>query len=503
MASSIRIAYEVAARNPVRRLIIAILIGGLGPARSLPAQSLWEVSPYKIRVWLNLADSPEVPRAWSWSLSQYFVERAQSAASAVWRVSVQPAPTPYRQALLSGTQLDALELLSAHDHLSQSDKLLVLNVQADGGAYVLSAQELDVQTRVWSRRIDRAVHDASAVPMVAFQMLCDVFVPLVDIVRVEGTEVTAEYRAAALAIPPESIRAWKDPARIVAGDVLVPYIRKRDRRNRVTATGVTAVDYTVLVVKQAETGVQIENSDARPKFSIECETFSGYRQPFRVRRSARSQQLALLGRPSESSTTLRAHDRRDKERPLEGYEVYARAPGGQTSEYVGRTDREGKVTISRSDTLVRVLFIKSGTRLLAKLPVVPGLASQVDVPLPNDQSRLEAEGFLIGIQESLVDLVARREILVSRIRANIEKKQFELAQQLIDELRRLPSREDFETSVQQKRQLLSASDAQVQQRIDQLFSETRDLFTKYFDPRQVQQLRGELESARGSEVSLR
>ena len=145
---------------------------------------------------------------------------------------------------------------------------------------------------------------------------------------------------------------------------------------------------------------------------------------------------------------------------------------------------------------MRVLFVRSGTQLLGKLPLVPGAEPYLQAPLRNDDQRLEAEGFLLGIQESLVDLVARREVLSMRIRQRIEGGQLDEAEQLLGELRRLDTQEDFSRRVEQRKKSLSNVSAEVQQRIDQLFADTRSLLGQYLDPKRVQQLQNQLDQAR-------
>ena len=78
----------------------------------------------------------------------------------------------------------------------------------------------------------------------------------------------------------------------------------------------------------------------------------------------------------------------------------------------------------------------------------------------------------------------------------IEKGRYDAAEPLLSELRRLPNREDFENLVTNRKQLLSTGDDQVQVKIDKLFNDTRELFTKFLDPHRVQELQEQLRTAR-------
>jgi hypothetical protein len=231
---------------------------------------------------------------------------------------------------------------------------------------------------------------------------------------------------------------------------------------------------------------------------LTCEFQSGFRQPFSTRRSSRIQQLALLVKPRLDATTLRLVNRQALDEPLAGYEVYSRGPDEkQVPQLVGRTDWRGELTIERDeDEPIKVLLVRNGQQLLGKLPLVAGEQPLLVAPLRNDELRLEAEGFLLGVQDSLVDLVARREVLATRIRRAIEAGELERADTLLRELRQLDTQEDFARRVQQRKQTLSTVDPQVQQKIDELFAQTRSLLGKYLSQDQVDELTRALEAAK-------
>lgn len=453
-------------------------------ATSSPAQSIWQLTPYNVSVWVAFEDHPEIPASWRETIPAQLETHCEAVLGAIWNTTVSTVPTSFRQQALSGATPAAFGLVSSNESLASADKLFVVAVSVQDGGFKITVRELDISTRVWSGSQSVVSFATTDVVRETFRLLTEVFLPLAQIVRVEDTDVSAEVRAGALSLPESSSRYWNNPAQVHEGDFLLPFIRKKDRDGKVKENGVSEVKYTVLLVKQEERG------------TLECEAHSGYRQAFKTRRSSRTQQLALVGRNTGRKTVLHTHDRADESINLVGYDVFAREPGSDQSTFIGRTDWRGELEIPVGSTPVRILFIKSGSRVLAKLPVVPGLQARIDVALRDDDARLEAEGFLLGVQESLVDLVARREILTIRIKKMIEKGRYDDAEPLITELRRLPTREDFENLVQQRKQLLSTGDARVQDRIDKLFTETRELFTTFLDPRRVQQLQDALREGR-------
>ncbi|MCA9212144.1 MAG: hypothetical protein KDB27_03690 [Planctomycetales bacterium] len=469
------------------RAILAALTYVICFSQSTCAQSLWEVTPYNVEIWVALEDHPEVAPSWATRLPLSLKKSSDTSLGAVWQTNATLAPPQYRQALLNGESPNAFLLIEANPSLAEADKLMIVSLKSGDGGIRVEARELDTATRVWSDIQAATCLSGDEIPRTAFQLLTNVFSPLAFIVRVEDAAVTAEVRAGALTLPESAVRSWKNPTVVQPGDFLLPYIRKTDRDGKVKENGVTEVKYTVLLVQSADSNG-----------TLACEAHSGYRQAFTTRRSSRSRQLALIGRNTGRETVLHTHNRVDENIDLVGYDVFAREPGSEKSTLIGRTDWRGELVIPPADTPVRILFIKSGNRVLAKLPVVPGLQGRIEVALRDDNARLEAEGFLLGVQENLVDLVARREILSIRIRGLINKGQYDEADELLSELRQLPTRESFENLVTNRKQLLSTGDSQVQDKIDELFANTRDLFNKFLDPQRVDELQQQIRGARES-----
>jgi hypothetical protein len=464
------------------RLFGWFMAAWLATAAAGRGQSIWEVTPYRIEVWVTFQPHPRVDPQWAQQLPQEIQQLAESRVGAVWRLQAQTPPAEFLGDLMGNVQLN-LEPLRQQNYLGDVDKLVVLSVRDHADGYRLSAREADLLTRQWSTTQSITVADGANLGLQALKLICDVFTPMVRIERIEGATVTAAIRGGALVRPEQSPRYWQVPSQIQAGDVLQPILVKTDRNG---AQGIKLVDWTLMTVT------------AREASTVTCSFESGYRQPFSSRRSSRLQQLAYRVKPRLDSSTVRLVDRRSPSDPLPGYEVYSRPPGSETaSELVGRTDWRGEVIVRRDPQRpVQVLYVRNGQQLLGKLPVVPGEQPLLVASLRNDDLRLEAEGFLLGVQDSLVDLVARRELLASRIRRAIEERALEQADQLLRELRKLETQDDFVRRVQQRKQTLSTVDAQVQQKIDELFAQTGAMMGKYLNQAQVDELSRALEAAR-------
>lgn len=451
-----------------------------------PAQSLWEVTPYRVRIWVMTESDPRVPGVWEDQLREQLPALAQSQVGAAWTTTARAVPAELQIDMLADLDV-SYDLLQQHDDtLRETDKLFVCVIRNLRDAYMLTVREFDFAARRWGPTLQRRLAAPRQLNSASLELVCEAFSPLVRIESVEDSSVVVSVRGSALVRPARSPRRWDLPVEVVAGDVLQAIQRRADRSGNVGPKGVELVKWTVLVA-----------ADKRGERFV-CNWASGYRQPFRNSRSSRIEQLAIRVRPLRDATTIKLVDRKQPDRPLVGYEVHAKSTDeGSPSEFVGRSDWRGKVVVPRqADQPVRVLFVRNGQQLLGKLPVVPGVDAELVAPLRNDDLRLEAEGFLIGVQDSLVDLIARREVLAVRIRRHLQDGELEKADALIKQLRRLETREDFSRRVERRKLALKSNDANVQRKVDELFQQTASLLTRYLDREQVDTLARTLAAAR-------
>ena len=159
------------------------------------------------------------------------------------------------------------------------------------------------------------------------------------------------------------------------------------------------------------------------------------------------------------------------------------------------SDGAGEVTVTPGRSPIQMLFVKSDGTFIARLPIVPGAEARVAVPLPDDDERLRVAARLTALREDMVDLVARRNIAVARVRRQIEAKNFDQARVLLESLDQLPGATQFSRQLDREAQLHRTKDVQVQRRIDSLFSQTRTALGKFLDPRPIGELHEELQQA--------
>ena len=181
--------------------------------------------------------------------------------------------------------------------------------------------------------------------------------------------------------------------------------------------------------------------------------------------------------------------------PLVGYELNEKGTN-KTTDFLGYTDWRGEFEIEASQSPIRTLLVRSGDRVIAKLPIVPGLRDEVVASMVDNRKRVETDGFLSGVQNALVDLVAQRESLTVRIRRLIASGEVERAEALLEELRDLPNQTDFQRDIQKQQQALNVTDPNLRKQIDTMFVETYRLLREYLDVNRVRELESELAAAK-------
>jgi hypothetical protein len=339
------------------------------------------------------------------------------------------------------------------------------------------ARTLGQTVRSESRQLVRLTRDAA-------DLVAETFAPLVRIESTRGKQAMARVRAGGLLLTNTGVSF------VGTGDVLQPVIRRNDRLGEPRPGGIQVLDWTYLLVREKQEQL------------LECDVYSALRNPLGGRSSPSLERLALKSRPRGASTTVQLVARGTPDEPLQGYAVFARQPatdeegGGALTERLGITDWQGSVRVDVVDSPLRILYVKNGTHLLARLPIVPGAEPWQRIALPSDDKRLEAEAFVRGMENSVMDLVARREILAVRIRSRIQDGRFADARQFLNELKSLPTKEELEMTLASRRQAgLAVADESQLRRIDQLLNGTRILLNRHLNPQLLVALEREIDAA--------
>lgn len=484
-----RVAARRVARLFATRLTVMVCVAAAwllpGAGYRLQAQGTWEYNPYRVHVWLAVKPSAWLPDALQRDVLDQLVAQAHVYAGATWRLTSAAAPASLTSTLV--TVLDQVtmeQLIAGGEDVLAHDKLMLLSVQEENGELLIACREVDCHTRTFglvyrsrTQQLDRLARDCMVAVATAFS-------PLVRVEQARGRAATVRVRAGGLVHP----QAEHCVSLVQEGDVLRPVIRRNDRSGEPKPDGIQEVDWTYLLVRQ------------RQEFLLECEVLSAMRNPLGGRSSASVEKLALRVRPRGTDTRLQLLAEGD-EQPLEGYEVFARKPlppeadTSDATERLGMTDWRGSINVPADEFPLRLIYVKNGSHLIARLPVLPGYLPERTAILPRDDNRLEAEAFVEGMETTVMDLVARREILAARIRRRVDEGKIADAATLLDQAKQLPTRDDLERMLAGRQQALTSADEREQRRIDLLLRGTRILLDKYLDADKIADLRQLVEKA--------
>ena len=365
------------------------------------------------------------------------------------------------------------------DLADRYDKVFIVRLDRDDHWTHVRAVELETLMQLFGDVVETDAVTADALPAAIGRAITDAFAPTIRI-EDSGTRTTrATLRAGGLILDEQS------PAAIRVGDLVMPMLRKNDRNGDPTQVG--RLDWAYLLVNEVDGA------------KLEMELFAGRAGGLQGRKNSRTFRTGLKVKPHRDETLLRLHARGEPDRPLAGYEIYEKELDSASMTLVGRTDWDGRLSVKRTDHSLRLLYVKNGGAVLARLPMAPGFTEREVADLSGDDMRLRAEAYIRGVQNAIIDLVAIRELLKARIRLRLEKGEIDRAQDLLNRLRDQPTNEIIANDMGRKQTMFLTAvgrNANQRRKIDNMFSETRELLSKHINAGMVRDLEAEVRQAR-------
>ncbi len=469
--------------------LIALLVG----ERSVEAQSSWVYSPYEIRLWIAFDNVPELSESYRKTLLREINDQAWLVAGAAWKLHPEPIPDKRLtdSILVVIDQITAEQIEQAAPGSFQADKVMMVSVRHRTGGYDIAARELDCRTYVMGRVARRSIALRSQLGAAISSALFESFSPVARVEWSEGSRARIRVRAEGLVTGGPA-----NPAFIGHNSLLQPVLRRNERNGK--PKRIDVIEWSYLRV------------DHREGALWDCELRTALRNPLSGRNSPRLWKLGLGVKPRGKTTVLQLIARRkrrvdgkeiDVEVPLEGYEIFAKNPlpvkkGEEKPAPIplGRTDWRGMVKIEADpDYPLRLIYVKNGQFLIARLPLVPGLDPFVKTDLNSDNQRLEVEAFVKGIEATVVDIVAQRTILAARIRRFLLQGDRKRAQQYLDEFVNLPGKDALEQMIAKRRNSFNSPNRFEQRRIDGMLRGAQALIAKYLDNDLQQRLIAEVQ----------
>ncbi len=418
----------------------------------VPLKAAWEDRPYNVRIYVAAPTESVSPILLPKNLAQTIKERCRLRWGNFWNVDVvESAKELFPTVEVSSDESNPVSELPKE--WAGVDKVFFAVLSLN----TFEIQEFDTTTHRFGQKITVPLENRAKADDVLIQGLENVFSPLAKLEKFAEGKALLSFRGKNLV-----------PSDTPSPNALLPFVRVSDRSNQLIA--VSRIPWTVLQPESDDTGVQ---------YRLE----SGVRDPLGARRRGRTEIYALAVQTPMAATTLRLVPRSPKAAThdtLPHYDVFEKIPGAKTPEKIGRTASDGTFVVEpMAERPVRVLVFRDGVTMVAQLPVVRGVDRDVKVPLPDDAVRLEAQAALIGLQEEMIDQVARRDILKLREKKFEEQGNQQRLRDTRTELLKMKTANRFHLEVNMLRDRFHSDDPIVERRLEKMFKDTRKMVDQF------------------------
>lgn len=420
------------------------------PAHS--QEAAWEVRPYRVQLLVAASDSPAWTDARLKQIKTWLEADARLRAGGPWQAVVADAPA----AIARLARVDVRRLDQATLDSPEFDKVIVIAPRVTAGGITVDAREWDTQLQLWGLPATRTAPNMPSLRHALFAAAAAAFSPVLQVTRVEEGEVILRARAG-------SLPARSDAIAYPEGRVL----RLIDQSGQAAKPA----EWTYLVVTSSEDAL------------IKARPYSRYKNPLAALERAPSQWTVMGVSAMPHSTQLQLTKLEDSA-PLAGCEVLSYPPLEGETQSLGVTDSQGRLAIPPARSPLRILLVRRGTQLLARLPLLPGSQPQLAAAISAAEASPQAAVAVAAARARLFDLIAENEILIARARARATAEEMDAARKLLDEIQQgvQTRRQKFEEFLNQQRQKVAAdgpADPAAQKALDDLLNS----LAKYLDER--------------------
>ncbi|MAT14451.1 MAG: hypothetical protein CMJ46_04190, partial [Planctomyces sp.] len=414
---------------------IAVLFTGLTNAEAARERGVeYDLDRYSIKIEVIFADQPYLTPRLRSVIVHKLTQLNDATYGKMWKRTVEENRTlmPRTDALLHRANPESFTGLYSEEEL---DKVFLCFVSRNGLNFEVSVREWDVVLRTFSLIESQQVLSIEEVPVAMNNLIVRVFRPMARVEKIDTMKGKAWITLRAGEYPAPDA----DAAQVVEGDIFITSLRYLDKNGVVQQ--IQFFDWNYLLVDEIDRG------------RLVCTVVSGVPTPVGSRGLRRVDQFATRVRPLRDSTDIRICKFNQTEIPLVAHYVtaflkntYREESEDEGTQYL--SDRQGIVEIPLvKEHPVQWLYVNSGSALLGRVPVVPGIREFIELPLPDDSTRLEVEGQIEELKGRIVELIASRSSIMAEVRVAANKGEWEK----VDEL--LPKLDELETAQELKNRL--------------------------------------------------
>lgn len=499
---------------PAAILIAAVSIIFCVAVPAAEAPPAWSYRPYQVTVVVALPRIAELPPAEHQTWRDALAARLQSAYAPLWDTTVVAADAA-TEAILGE---DAALLSSAGARaLSRAwpatTKVIFLAIDAGENRFRAVAREYDAEVGIFGPIEQREAASLEVLPGVAAAAVASAFAPQArfdslpngslalrprgaqlqsrepppawaegDVARLflrpkpigssvaadrspEGTEGTAQAGGAEDASPPAASEP-PEPKDTSAEEPAAPADQSESDASRQAAV---AIPWTAAVL--SEVGAK----------GLVAQVVTRLESPFEQAHGLGIERLALRAGRSSRATPLRLSA---AESAVAEYAVFDVGNPKQPV-CLGLTDRHGRMVVPPGEGVLRRLAVSDGGRILIEFPLIADGAAEVEVALSQSSLSPGVELFLLPARNALIDELARRAGPVARLESLVAAKQWDKAEQLLAELKKLPSGKPWAADLMVRLGKPPSAEARVIARIDAFRNEAQQALDKQLGPERI------------------
>ena len=492
-------------RAAVRWLIAAFFVVFCAPfAGAAEAPAAWAFRTYPVTVVVALPRTAELPpaehRAWCDALAA----RLQSAYAPLWDTAVVAADSSAEKLLSDGP---ALLSLAAARSLSRpwpsAAKVIFVSIEVRDDRWLVLAREYDADVGFLGAVEQGEAASIDVLPRTAAAAVSAVFAPQARFESLPNGSLSLRPRGGQLRTR-EPLAAWAE------GDVARLFLRPKPLNPPGAAdasgppaggaappaegadTAETPTGESPPAADEGESDSARHSAVAIPwtvaelteagSKGLAARVVTRLENPFDEARGLGIERLALRAGRLSRPTALRLLAAAESA-PAE----YAVFDVGDPKRAVclGLTDRDGRMVVPPGEGVLRRLAVSDGGRILIEFPIIADGAAEVEVALSQSSLSPGIELFLLPARNALIDELARRAGPVARIEALVAAKQWDKAEELLAEVKKLPSGKPWVADLMVRLGKPPSAEARVIARIDAFRNESQQALDKQLGPDRI------------------